>query len=228
VNKCVFYQMSFMRESARFPWANGYSRWLPTDPRDTNPYGIADSMSMNVGSLEYTVRARAVDEYGRPDGTPAEAPVVGNHAPTLDSFGIRNHDGTVIQDDDTLVWDWWDPVDSTFTVESVSYHMSKTFFFDIQATGHDHHKDPDGSGITTWYHSFRRADDPFYEQKFGRSGFWWEGDVLNQMSDRFEFTFAWSSPIVDSLGNLLEPDFAGEAVFADLPPWINRSYDLCL
>jgi hypothetical protein len=217
LNKCIQYQMSYKRYSDRFPWAEGRSRWLPDTPTDTNPFGTPDSMSMNIGTVEYDVYARSVDENGRPDGTPAIVSLVGNFNPTLDEFSLENHTGLAAADGDTIVWDWWAPADSGFDFMSNPPRRFKRFNFKIGATGHDHPKDPDGSGVKSWLYEFRRVDDPSVTQHFARSDGWVEGVSVNVLNDEFSITFTYG---------LLDPN--GDDVFNNLPDWINRGYDFSI
>ncbi|UCG51252.1 MAG: hypothetical protein JSW58_13805 [Candidatus Latescibacterota bacterium] len=215
INKCLTYQVNYTRDSDRVPGANATIRWLPDGGEDNNPFGTADSTSMNVGSLEYEIRARSIDENNRPDGTPATVQIVGNFDPTLDTFWIRNHDGTMVPDTDTLVWDWWNPAREGFNLEDPTNVLRfKEFYFVIEATGHDHWKDPDGSGVKSWYYEFRHTDDPSRFEEFGRANSWVEGITVNALSDTFRVRFEYPFE-----------DVNGDSVFDNLPPWVNEGYD---
>jgi hypothetical protein len=215
VNECLKYQVQYTRDSDRIPGARASSRWLPDDGEDSNPFGTSDSTSMNVGSLEYVMRARTIDEYGRPDGRPAEINIVGNFDPTLDSYAIRRHDGHVVSDGDTLVWDWAHPAREGFNFDDVTNPLRvKEFYFIIAATGHDHPKERTGSGVKSWRYGFQREDDPSISQPFARSGFWVDGLATNTLSDTFRVVFEY--PLLDT---------NGDAVFDNLPPWMNKGYE---
>jgi hypothetical protein len=145
---------------------------------------------MNMGSVEYVIRARAVDEFGKADGTPAEIEVISNYDPTLDVTQLINYDGALVGppgEADTLVWDWTNPANSPDTIEldftSGKVFVIKQFYFDIDATGHDHPKENLNFGVRNWYYTFNRTDDG-EQQKFGRARAWVEGPSPNILSDR--------------------------------------------
>ncbi|UCG53470.1 MAG: hypothetical protein JSW58_07925 [Candidatus Latescibacterota bacterium] len=214
VNKCLSYQKSYVRDSDRVPGSHAQTPWMPADPEDNNPFGANDSTSMNIGSVEYTIRARAVDFYGRVDPTPAEIPIIGNFDPTLDSFTIKNHSGESIGDGETLVWDWWEPVDSGLVVIGSELKKTKTFYFVIEATGHDHPKEREGSGVYSWFYQFANVGIPG-TQKFARSENWVDGIMVNALSDTFEWVAVYPSD-----------DMNGDEVFVNNPPeWNDKSYD---
>jgi len=190
LDKCMTYQYNYTQRST-FGTGGGTttSRWLPDVPEDTNEGSIIDSTTMNVGSREYTMRARSVDEYGRPDGTPAAIDVIGNFDPTMDNFWLENWDGTVIGDGDTIFWDWWNPANytgsplDTLEFDPPTIRVVKEYSFSIRATGHDHPKDPLGSGVKSWLYIFRPSADPSQLQKFARSAVWVDGSSVNVMDD---------------------------------------------
>ena len=230
VNKCIGYQVQYERDSDRVQGAGAKSRWLPDEPEDNNPFGTPDSTSMNIGSLEYTIRTRAVDEYGRPDGTMydaatglarSEIEIIGNFDPTLDETFFVNYDGTTIPSDgDTIVWDWWNPANyhgnpmDTLDFGSGQIAVVKTFHFDINASGHDHPKDPSGSGVKNWFYLFTRTDN-LLTQDIGRSGTWVEGPVVSVLNDRAEITYRYD-PVTDP---------GGGSLFENPPDLWNTEYD---
>ncbi|MFQ5510402.1 MAG: hypothetical protein ACE5EO_01010 [Candidatus Krumholzibacteriia bacterium] len=214
VNMCFEYQLNYERDSRFFPPGVKFfqSPWLPLDPIDNNPFSGVDSTSMNIGSLEYVIRARTTNPTG-PDPTPASVPIVGNFDPTLDSFRLENHDGTVINDNDTIVWDWWAPADSGFAIIGLDPFKTKTFRFFIHATGHDHPKE-DGSGIAAWRYTFPRVSDGF-EESFGRAGAWFDGAASSTLADTVTYTAVY--PLAD---------VRGDSVFVDDPPsWQDQTHD---
>jgi hypothetical protein len=210
--------VNYTRSSDQVPGASATSRWLPDDGEDGNPSGTADSTSMNVGSLQYVMRARTIDEYGRPDGTPAAVAFVGNFAPTLDTYAIKNHDGQPVSDGGTLLWDWARPAREGFNFDDVTNPLRfKEFYFVVVGSGHDHPKEPDGSGVKSWRYGFRRVDDPTIDQPFARSGSWVEGATVNALSDTFRVVFEY--PL---------QDVNGDTVFDNLPAWLGKEYDFSI
>jgi len=219
-NQCLLYQVSFRRSSARFPQAFGRSAWLPQEGEDNNPFGLTDSTSMNIGSVEYEVMVRTLDEYGLEDGTPAMIELVGNFDPTLDSYYLKDHLGNVIHDGDTLTWNWWKWADSTvnWTDPSVPQENARTykkFYFTIEATGHDNPKETQ-TDVETWYYEFYDLNGDFH--RFARAATWVDGVDKGLLSDTVKVTFSWN-PFYPA------PDFQGDSVFTHLPAWINKSYD---
>ncbi|MEJ2721058.1 MAG: hypothetical protein P8181_07930 [bacterium] len=221
VNKCLGYQIQYSRDSARLPGAKATSRWLPDDPEDGNPFGTTDSTSMNIGSVEYVLRARSVDEYGRPDGTPYEIPLVGNFNPTLDSYELQNYTGDLVSGDDTLEWDWWNPANVPDTVEfdvgTAKFFVKKTFYFDIEASGHDDLREQTGSGVKNWYYLFTRTDN-LENQDLGRAGNWVAGPTVNVLDDRAEVTYRYE----------LGADPGGGSLFDDPPGYWNADLEFSI
>lgn len=214
--RCLKYQMRFSYVSERNPDIIANIGWRPIDPVDTNPAGVADSMSMNIGSLEYTVRARSVDQYGRPDPEPAEVEIIGNFDPFLNGLEVMGPDGEVIADGDTILWDWWTPADSS--VDVGNQELVKRFYFVVTSSGRDHPKEQDGSGIKGWYYEFRHAADPDLKESLGRSDVWLDGEMLNTITDTVRWTARY--PV---------GDWQGDAIFVDRPPsWNNQTLDLVI
>ncbi|UCH84247.1 MAG: hypothetical protein JSW50_00745 [Candidatus Latescibacterota bacterium] len=220
VNKCLGYQVQYSRTSSRNAGSNSKSRWLPNEPKDDNPFGTTDSTSMNMGSLEYQIRARTVDEYGKPDGVPDQVEVVANYDPTLDETRLFNWDGTVVGppgESDTLLWDWTNPANSPDTIEfdigTGQIFVVKDYYFDIEATGHDHPKENVNFGVRNWYYLFSRTDNG-NSQKFGRSGAWVSGPSPNVLSDRYEANYRY---------NLIE-DPGGQSILDNPPSFWDSEY----
>jgi len=230
VNKCIRYQVQYdtRADVDGGPQNGGVTvassvRWLPDDGEDNNEFGTADSTSMNVGSTSYTIRARTVDEYAKPDGTPAEISVVGNFRPTIDSYSIVNYDGTAIGDGDTISWDWWNPANYKGTPQDTidisdpfDIRVIKRFFFVIKATGHDHLKETLNSGVKSWYYNLRRTSTPTVIERVARSGSWTDGQQVNTMSDTIAFTIRYS----------FAEDLGGFEAFRVLPSWLNEEYHI--
>jgi hypothetical protein len=224
-NECLRYQNNYTSRSTFVPFMSTIP-WLPFTPKDSNPFGTSDSTSMNVGSLEYTVRARTTDEFGFVDITPPEVEIIGNFDPTLDAFGLENFDGFFAGDGDSIDWDWLAPANLDPLMPSISdtvdFSVSppqtvKRWYFLVAATGHDHPKEPTGSGVKAWLYRFTRADDPNFEQPFARSGSWADGMTVNVLRDSvvLEVRYEWS--FVDSTSS--------KEAWRNLPDWLNRGYD---
>jgi hypothetical protein len=225
VNECLTYQNNYTRRSTSPP-IQATMRWLPDIPSDDNPFGTEDSTSMNVSSWEYTVRARSSDEFGFVDLTPSEVEIIGNFDPTLDTYNIENFDGFVAGDGDSIQWDWLSPsnLDPVFPTinDTVDFTVNppqvvKQWYFVIEATGHDHPKEPTGSGVKAWLYRFTRADDPDFEQRFARSGVWVDGMAVDVLDDTFMFEVRYTLPLIDPMASI--------NAWRNLPDWLNRGYD---
>jgi hypothetical protein len=212
LNKCMKYQKSYYRQSARFPGAVARSAWYPPLGEDNNLFGIEDSTSMNIGSVEYDIMVRSLDENGKNDGTPDTVSIVGNYDPVLDSFEMVDHFGAIVTEGDTLTWDWWRPANTdTIVIDGPDVFYQKKFYFVISAAGHDHPTEW-GSGIKNWYYLFFDTQGNFH--RFSRAGSWVQGMTLNALADTFRVVFNY--PLTDP---------RGDSVFADLPRYFNKTYD---
>ncbi|MEJ2721216.1 MAG: hypothetical protein P8181_08745, partial [bacterium] len=217
MNKCLAYQKRFSRDSARIPGSFSQTSWLPADREDTNPFGVRDSTSMNIGSVEYTFEVRGVDMYDRRDRTPAQLSIVGNFDPVLDGAAIANHTGEIIGDGDTLVWNWWEPADSGLVVQGSELMKTKTFYFVIEAAGHDHPKERDGAGVYSWFYEFANVGAGG-TTPFAHSDQWIDGETVDALSD----TFTWVAVYPES-------DINGDEIFVDNPPsWNGKSFDFSI
>jgi hypothetical protein len=216
-NKCLSYQVSYKRWSDRFQFATGRSAWLPQNGEDNNPFGVSDSTSMNIGSVEYEVSVRTLDEYGLEDGTPAAIEVIGNFDPNLDTYFLKDHLGNEVHDGDTLTWNWWQWADSTanWAVPQEEAWTRKRFYFTIEATGRDHPKETQ-TGVEAWYYIFYDLAGEF--RRFARAASWVEGVDVGVLADTFKVDFTWN-PFFPA------PDIQGDSVFANLPTWLNMDYD---
>jgi hypothetical protein len=185
---------------------------------------MADSTSINIGSAEYLVRIRSVDEFGRPDLTPAGVRIVGNFVPTLDDISIERHDGTLAGDEDSVVWDWWNPanyhgsISDTLEIEPPNIWVVKEYFFLINGTGHDHPKEGNNAGVKSWFYNFKRSDDPSFIQPLAQSGMWTDGLAVNSLSDTVWLKVKYS----------YTDDPGGSIAFAALPDWVHQSYNLSI
>jgi hypothetical protein len=223
-NKCITFQKNFTWRSSTVPGAGETVPWGPIPPEDNNLYGVEDSTSMNMGSVEYLVRFRSVDEFGTVDLTPEGVRIFGNLAPTLDDFAIERHDGSLAVDGDSVVWDWWNPanyhgsISDTLEIESPNIWVVKEFLFVIRGTGHDHPKEIDRGGVKSWFYNFTRADDPLFVEPLANSGMWTEAPVVNSLRDTVMLKVKYS----------YTDDPGGTAAFAALPDWVHQSYDMSI
>jgi hypothetical protein len=206
VSRCMTYEGALYWKSVRFPLFKSHTYF----PGGT---GLNDSTSMNIGSVEYEVAIRSINQFDVPDWTVPSVEIIGNFDPVLDSYSLINHDGLSTDDSDTLIWDWWAPADSQ--VLAGEQIRKKTFYFIISATGHDHPKDPPDSGVKSWYYSFYNLSGEF--QRFARAASWIEGLSTNVLSDTLKFVFTY--PI---------GDINGDDIFNNLPSWINQTYDFVI
>ena len=211
VNQCIKYQKAYHRYSGRFPYAEARSAYLPQSGEDNDPFNVADTSSMNIGTVEYEVYIRSLDEHGKPDHTPASVELVGNFDPVLDDCHLSDHLDNTIGHGDTITWNWWRPANTdTFNFQTLKFE--KKFQFIINASGHDHPMEPQ-SGVKNWLYSFYDPQSVFV--RFARAGAWVAGGELNALSDTFEVTFSY--PLTDP---------AGDEIFGNLPDWLDTTYDL--
>jgi hypothetical protein len=235
LNKCIGYQFQYERISSRVSGSRFRTRWLPGLSEDTNCFGIEDSTTMNLGSAEYKIRARAVDEYGTPDGTvfdpltgepKSQVEVIGNYEPALDLAAVQNYDGaTASADGDTIVWNWWNPANYAgletdtlkIDLETGKFFVEKIFYLDVEAAGHDHPTENLRFGVRGWNYLFLRTDtmepDPF----FGGAA-WRDGIAPNVYTQRFEAVYRYEQ----------EGDAGGASIFANPPSFWNREYEFSM
>jgi len=225
-NKCINFQIGYTRTSSRVRGSDALSGWLPRNGfHDTDPGSATDSNTVNIGSLEYQFQVRALDENERPDGTFATAAIIGNFDPTLDTYNIADQNSVPLNPSiiDTVTWDWWAPVDSSFGFDpnTGSPVFSKVFEWRIQGTGHDHPWEPDGSGVKAWryfiYTDYGGPDETF--RPLARAGETWvDGASLDVLDDVFRLTF-----------NYPFSDYPkGDGVFANLPEYIGEDLTVIL
>ncbi len=214
-NKCLRYQKNYTWVSVRDPGNPRTIAWRPFDPEDNNLLGVEDSTSMNIGSLEYTFRVRANDQFDRADQTPAEVEIVGNFPPTLDTQSIENHDGTTVADGDTVLWDWWHPANAPDTIDAINAEVVKEFYFVIKATGHDHPWEAT-SGVKSWKYTFLLAgsNPDTFAMLGSRAGAFIDGYTVNELADTAMVTFRYS----------ITNDPGGADVLANLPDYLNKEY----
>ena len=215
VNKCWGYQMRFDWASTVDPSSSGFVPWGLYDPVDTDPNSTIDSVSMNIGTVDYVISARAVDFNSVADPNPPTLPLVGNRPPTLDSFIIEDQDGVQLNPGDTISWNWWAPADSETVVQPPFAFLRKTFYFVIKATGHDHPLDA-STGLS-WRYLFEDAAMPGQFRVFGRSPSWVDGLTTTALCDTHRY-------VVDyDIG-----DVNGDEVFNNPPSWNNKTYNVTI
>jgi hypothetical protein len=94
---------------------------------------------------------------------------------------------------------------------------TKTFYFVIGATGHDHPKERPGAGVYSWYYEFKNVGVAG-TTRFARSDRWIDGATVNALSD----TFTWVAVYPES-------DVSGDEIFVNNPPeWNDKSYDFSI
>lgn len=213
VNYCTGFQAVLEGNNLNVP-IQYVSPVLPSQPFDSNPLGLLDTIRFNAGSLDYILRPAAVDEFG-PDAAPPALPLVGNLKPTLDDSYIENFDGTIVRNAEDLLWNWWSP-ENTDTLDAAKMERKKRFSFVIRAIGHDDPRDI-GSAIDAWRYLFIAADNPALFWPFARANAWVPSLQQNALSD----TVVWEVTYP-------EADINGNTVFANLPEWINRSWDFAV
>ena len=226
-NKCLRYQINYTWTSDRITGTDNTIAWRPFDPEDSNLFGVLDSTSMNVGSLEYAIRTRSVDQFDRSDLTPPEIEIIGNLDPTLDDFSLENYDGSAIGDGDTISWDWWNPAnfrgqpgDTIDFSDPTNPEVVKEFYFVVKATGHDHPWENLDSGVKSWRYTFERVGSipPIFEvfaRSSGESMDFVSGLVLDELSDTARVTFRYH----------LVNDPGGTSILNNLPDFLDRDYE---
>jgi hypothetical protein len=224
LDQCIGYQIQI--ESAR--GANWRTLWYPPGTVQNSQPDIPDSNTKNIGTWDYTLRVRAVDEYGKPDATmfdgitgkaKSQVKISGNFVPTLDEATLSNYDGAIApQTADTLVWDWWRPANYPDTTETDPQtgqdFVKKIYYVHLHASGHDHPKEDARFGIRNWQYTVVRLDnlepEPFF---VGQGG--WRDSAPNVFDQRFEVQYRYPAT-----------DVGGASVWADPPSFWNTPYEL--
>lgn len=232
-DRCINFQVKYERTSARQAGSFGTSGWVPRGAaHDTDTLSAADSNTVNMGTVEYTLFVRGIDENLKPDGTAARVRVVGNYDPTLTSVDLADHLGNQVDISsgqiDTLTWNFWRGVGwpyssqlDTLDITDPSFPFVKRFQWRLTASGYDHPDDPAGSGIKAW--RYLVFDDAGNFWPLARAGETWvSGASLNNLDDTFELTFRYPGPVG---GN---PDHCGDTVFESLPAFANRDIRIVL
>jgi hypothetical protein len=220
-DECISFQVAYWKESNKTTGANEFSQWQPrsepyhdTDPNDP-PTGVnADSNTFHIGSLEYELFVRSVDEHNRPDGTPPSVEIVGNFDPVIDSLAVEDHLGNRLNlvVVDTLEWNFWKgegwPYDELADTVAGGEHY-KRFSFSVKAWGHDHPSDPDGSGVKAWRYYVQNSQGQFINVGKGLAGFF-DGASIDVLDDRVEYRRYY--PLSDPMG---------DTVFDNLASWFD-------
>jgi hypothetical protein len=245
-DSCIGFRVAYTKDSDRVRGSFEFSLWQPRDGvHDTDPHSSTDSNTFHIGSLEYDLTVHAIDEHGQPDGTPPSVHVIGNYDPTLDSVAVEDHLGNRIDLStvDTIEWNFWKGegwpyVCNCDTVDAVpafcnplqcqlreypdlggTWMYYKKFSVHIKAWGHDHPKDPTGSGLKAWRYLVKNEQNEFINLGKGTAG-WFEsekdGDMqVNELDDVIRY-------------KRLYPDESGDSVFEALPSWLDQELTFLL
>jgi hypothetical protein len=190
-DKCIDFQVKYKISTST--GSSEDSGWLPRNGKhDSDGNSAQDSNSVSIGSLDYQWFVRGIDEHGTVDGTPPSFHVVGNFQPKIDTTNMVDQFGTALNLAvlDTMTWDFNNP--ASYDSGQGGYNFQKTWSWTINATGHDHPKDPDNSSVLAWrYYVFTdyvpgAGNDPGTGTawQLGRSGDSWFASVsTNTMSD---------------------------------------------
>jgi hypothetical protein len=230
--KCIKFQVQYISDSERIQGAGEQSGWLPRGSyHDTDPNSATDSNTFHIGSLEYKLMVRAVDEHLKADGTPPSVEIVGNFDPTLDSLFVEDHFGNRVNISDPhaeLVWNFWkgegwpyrsgcDTIDRPRELcpgnpdNTGTNDFYKKFSFRIKGWGHDHPMDPTGSAIWSWQYLIRNSQGNIVNLGKSTSGFF-EGLTQNTLNDKVQWRVLYPRP----------SDPMGDTVFQNLPSWMNQ------
>ena len=211
---------------------------------DTDPFSARDSNTFSIGPFEYELFVRALDENRRPDGTPPHVDIVGNFNPTLDSVVVRDHlnnriDLSIV---DTVTWNFWkgegwpylcecDTVDKpetwcfgpqdppecqfkSFPDNRGTFDYYKSFGVRIKAWGHDHPRDPSGSGVKAWRYMVMNSSGQYIN--LGRSMLgWFDGVEIDVMNELIRWKVFYPGPLTPN------PDPYGDTVMANLPAFLD-------
>lgn len=227
-DKCIDFQIRYVRNSARVNGAYEDSYWMPSSStHDSDPNSATDSNSVNIGSYEYDWYVRSLDENKTPDGTPPHFHIIGNYDPTLDTVHLSDQFGNQLNvaTVDTLRWDFYKGIGWPYTSETDTFQSDinkyyKKFAWTLDATGHDDPRDPAGSGIQSWryyvYTDYNAATNTGTFWPLGRAGdSWFPAATLNVLDDRVELTIRYDQP-------------DGSDLFANLPGYFNQKVTIVL
>jgi hypothetical protein len=227
-DKCIDFQVKYIKESSRVAGAHEDSGWLPRNGRhDSDANSATDSNSVNIGSLEYDWYVRGIDENGSGDGTPPRFHIVGNFDPTLDSSALVDHFGNPVNvaTIDTLTWNFYKGIGWPYNQEADTVTVGtgkfyKKFGYTLSATGHDSPKDPLDSAVKAWryyvYTDYNMSTNTGTFYALGRAGnSWFPGTADNIMSDQVELTVRYD-------------DADGSDLFANQPGYFNNLVTIVL
>ncbi len=243
-DQCLDFQIKVDRTST-IKYPNPFtpfstSGWRPpknvTGFHDTDAFSASDSNTVSVGSFDYLVGVRTVDELDKEDGTPATVNYVGNHSPAITSLTLEDHNGNVYAPGDTVKWNFWRPklanpgdipsvLTDTVDIADSDFPFVRTFEFSIKGTGADNARDVRG-GIKSWLMRVTDANTGA-RVTMGRSGSYFEDFnamqevIVNQLDETISVTFRYGS-------FLTSEDPLGDAVFALPPSFVNRDLKIVL
>jgi hypothetical protein len=111
-DSCIGFQVAYYQESVFNAALAEFSLWQPREGvHDSDCESSTDSNTFHIGSMEYELFVRSVDEHERPDGTPPGVLLIGNYDPILDSLAVEDHLGNRIDispgNVDTITWNFW-------------------------------------------------------------------------------------------------------------------------
>jgi hypothetical protein len=227
-DKCIDFQVKYIRNSDRVPGAYEDSGWLPRNgTHDSDANSATDSNSVSIGSLEYQWYVRSIDENGSGDGTPPYFNIIGNFDPTLDSSALADHFGKQVNiaTIDTLTWNFYKGVGWPYNAQADTFDPGtqkyvKRWGWTLSATGHDSPKDPPGSAVEAWrfyvYTNYDPATNTGTFWELGRAGnSWFPGPADNVMNDQFQLTVRYDDP-------------QGDDLFANQPGYFNNLVTIVL
>jgi hypothetical protein len=245
---CIGFQTRLCVGSRVVPGAQECSVWMPSDGvHDSDPFSAADSSTFFMSSSDYELFVRAVDEHGRPDGTPPSVEIVGNFVPVMDSLVVEDHLGNRIDPSvtDEMTWNFWkgegwpyqcecDTVararafcdaDVTcmgrpFPDSDGSLDFYKSWSVRIRAWGHDHPMDPQPSGVKSWRYMIQNSRGEFLDLGKGLAGRF-DGAEINVLDDSsIRWLVYYPGPFTAN------PDPNGDTVFDNPPGWLNDDLTL--
>lgn len=225
-DQCLGYQIQVERTRG----ATWRTLWNPPGGIQNSQPAVSDSNSKNIGTWDYAIRVRAVDEYGKADGSlvnpltgkrRSEVKIIGNFDPTLETAVIQNYDGAAASADTTvLVWNWWRPANYPdtieFDVEEQRNYVKKIFYVDLTATGRDHPKEDARFGVVGWRYNFIRMDNLEAEPFFVGQGGWRELEK-NFFNQRFEVRYRYP-----------QSDAGGSSIWDNPPSFWNTLYEFSI
>ncbi|MBN1164557.1 MAG: hypothetical protein JXB45_08260 [Candidatus Krumholzibacteriota bacterium] len=227
------YQYSWLGHGLDGSLASYTRWWLPEEAEDTRCESDEDSVTIRVGSYDYTFAVRSYDEQYRYDNTPARVNFVGNYPPTIEEVAIGFDSWRTNGQDTSIQWHGIE-TDTLFVGIKGAYFArgdtlaayERTFDYDdriikyrfqflIKLRGHDDPRDPPGSSIKGWKYLIDGGEDYYFRKENE-----WIYDGL-QYGNCLELEFKLEVPF--------DPDWSGgglpvpDPVFVDQPPaWMGQ------